>query len=267
MRLGSIQLSSPNFHLQSTWADLLSEYSPTTVNLAGTYLLQLFSFVFPCLILDFLLPALAPKFALRHKTQPPQKQPSPAQVRHCVLVAAQNNLLVLIPYTIATIYTQPGQELYSVSPMLPSFFTLAWELLLCILVREALFYYIHRGLHHPSIYQYIHKTHHSFPCPVSWTSQYAHPVEHIVSNVLPVMLPPALLGSHQVTLWTFAWIAAVEGVVDHSGYTFFGKAAKAHDRHHERSLGDYGTVGILDWWHGTTYEDKVRVKVHRAREE
>jgi len=194
-------LHIPDFHLQGFWAYLLSQYSPWTVNLAGTYLLQLVSFVLPCLALDLLLPALAPKFSLRHKTQGPQKQPSAAQVRHCISVVIRNNLIVFIPYTVATIYTPPGEELYRMSPVLPSFFEFTRELFLCILAREVLFYYIHRDLHHSSIYQYTHKTHHLFPCPVTWTSQYAHPVEHLLANIMPIMLPPILLKSHQVTAW------------------------------------------------------------------
>jgi len=252
-----------DFQLQGIWVYLLSQYSPWTVNLAGTYLLQLASFVLPCLALDLLLPALAPKFSLRHKTQVPQKQPSPAQVRHCILVVMRNNLIVLIPYTITTIYTPPGEELYSMSPILPSFFKLTRDLFLCIMAREVLFYYVHRGLHHPIIYQYIHKTHHLFPCPVTWTSQYAHPVEHLLANVMPVMLPLILLKSHQVTAWAFTGTATLEAVIDHSGYDFFGGAARAHDRYHERSRDDYGTLGILDWWHETAYEgNEAQRKMH-----
>lgn len=258
MQLSALYLPDQlNVHLQGVWAYLLSQYSSQTISLTGTYLLQLVSFVLPCLTLDLLLPALAPKFSLRHKTQGPQRQPSAAQVRHCISVVIRNNLIVLIPYTIATIYMPPGEGLYRMSPTLPPFFEFTRELFLCIFAREVLFYYTHRGLHYSKIYQYIHETHHLFPCPVTWASQYAHPVEHLLANTMPVMLPPILLKSHQVTAWAFAGIATLEAVFDHSGYDFFGKTARAHDRHHERSRGDYGTLGILDWWHGTASEGKL----------
>ena len=49
----------------------------------------------------------------------------------------------------------------------------------------------------------------------------------------------------------------METVVVHSGYDFGGGVARMHDLHHERFVGNYGTVGIIDRLYGT----------HRVREE
>ena len=43
----------------------------------------------------------------------------------------------------------------------------------------------------------------------------------------------------------------------HSGYDFFAGKAKFHDEHHERFNLNYGSIGFLDWLHGT---DKLRSK-------
>jgi sterol desaturase/sphingolipid hydroxylase (fatty acid hydroxylase superfamily) len=52
-----------------------------------------------------------------------------------------------------------------------------------LLVHELCFYYSHRLLHHPSIYPRVHKKHHEFTAPIALAAAYAHPIEHIVSNV------------------------------------------------------------------------------------
>ena len=38
---------------------------------------------------------------------------------------------------------------------------------------------------------------------------YSHPLEHAVSNLLPVALGPLVLGSHLVTAWTWSECALV----------------------------------------------------------
>lgn len=37
----------------------------------------------------------------------------------------------------------------------------------------------------------------------------------------------------------------------HSGYDFAGGMARMHDLHHEKFVGNYGTVGIVDRVYGT----------------
>ncbi|CAN2387328.1 Fatty acid hydroxylase [Pristimantis euphronides] len=78
------------------------------------------------------------------------------------------------------------------------------------LLAQLLFLY--RLFHHPIIYKHIHKQHHEWTAPVGVVSLYAHPVEHIFSNMLPSMAGPMLMGSHHamvlscfdhhhITLW------------------------------------------------------------------
>jgi len=57
-----------------------------------------------------------------------------------------------------------------------------------IICREISFYYSHRLLHHPLLYKHIHKKHHIWTSPVAIAATYAHPVEHVVSNVIPLIL-------------------------------------------------------------------------------
>jgi hypothetical protein len=45
---------------------------------------------------------------------------------------------------------------------LPSLPTFLAQVFFCLCVDDTIFYWSHRGLHHPSIYKYIHKKHHLF---------------------------------------------------------------------------------------------------------
>uniref|UniRef100_A0A1I8J2R8 Fatty acid hydroxylase domain-containing protein n=1 Tax=Macrostomum lignano TaxID=282301 RepID=A0A1I8J2R8_9PLAT len=60
-------------------------------------------------------------------------------------------------------------------------------------VDKILFYYCHRWLHSPSLYKRVHKLHHEWQAPVAAVAMYAHPVEFLLSNLLPVMAGPLLL--------------------------------------------------------------------------
>ena len=62
------------------------------------------------------------------------------------------------------------------------------EIICFMLLREIFFYYSHRLLHHPKIYRHIHKQHHEWQTPIAIAAIYCHPVEHIVSNALPILV-------------------------------------------------------------------------------
>ncbi|KAH6936445.1 hypothetical protein HPB50_017395 [Hyalomma asiaticum] len=121
-----------------------------------------------------------------------------------------------------------------------------------VAIEEALFYYSHRLLHHRLLYRRFHKKHHEWTAPVAITAVYCTPLEHLLSNVLPVVVGPALMGSHLSVHWLWAVLTAPYGIIVHSGYHLpLLPSPQMHDFHHLMFRGNYGILGILDWLHGT----------------
>jgi sterol desaturase/sphingolipid hydroxylase (fatty acid hydroxylase superfamily) len=49
----------------------------------------------------------------------------------------------------------------------------------CQLFLEASFYWIHRALHHPTLYKHIHKQHHEYKGTIGFATEYATPAEQV----------------------------------------------------------------------------------------
>lgn len=67
---------------------------------------------------------------------------------------------------------------------IPDLKTIIWQFSVFFIVEEALFYAVHRILHHPKLY-WIHKDHHEYNITITLAAQYAHPLEHLLANTLP----------------------------------------------------------------------------------
>lgn len=234
------------------WSELVASHSPQRIEFVGTLLVQILSFWLPSILYLF-LDVIAPSFSQRHKIQPAPKQPTRSDIVRCFIVVTQNQILSSVLHMgLLFITSRAGSaSSYRVEAVLPSATELVRDILISVLLREAMFYYSHRLLHLPYFYRRIHKKHHKFTAPIALAAQFAHPLEQIFANALPISLPPQLLRSHVLTFWIFlAWELFNTATV-HSGYDFFHNKAKMHDLHHEQFNLNYGSIGLLDWVHGT----------------
>jgi fatty acid hydroxylase domain-containing protein 2 len=193
-----------------------------------------------------------PSFLRRYKIQPNTNEPvNTKKLTNVVLSVLFNQIFVGIPFAIFSYYLLKFRGIPNVRE-LPTFHWVLIELGICIIVEEFGFYYSHRLLHNKLIYKHIHKQHHLWQSPVAITAIYAHPIEYIFSNILPVFLGVLICGSHIATAWFWFTIALLSTLNAHSGYHLpFFPSPEAHDYHHRFFNCNFGMLGLLDRLHGT----------------
>lgn len=83
-------------------------------------------------------------------------------------------------------------------------------------------YVFHRTLHQPGFYSKIHKQHHEYQASISYSAEYAHPIEYIFINIFALGTGPILLGQNMHYSTFLTWIAYRIGdtVDQHAGYDF-----------------------------------------------
>ena len=139
----------------------------------------------------------------------------------------------------------------------PSWATVAWQVVACLLISDFTFYWAHRSLHESKLlYKYVHKQHHEFKGTVGIASEYAHPVELIYANIGTVMAGPVLLGLHFYPLCVYLFFRVWETIESHSGYDLpwspwhqfsWQGGAAFHDFHHTENRGNYGGALTSLW--------------------
>jgi len=194
----------------------------------------------------------------------PGKYPDRSLVLDCLRQLSFNHFIIrpISLYFLYDLFIRVGMK---VDAPLPPLHVALGEMLAFILIADTGFYWSHRLLHHGAIYKYVHKQHHQFKVSIGLAAEYAHPIEQIISNQLPTIAGPLLLGSHMAVLWLWLWLRVIETVDAHSGFDFPFTARKLlpgivdgserHDFHHSHNVGNYGA--FLTLWDRLMGTDKA----------
>ena len=138
----------------------------------------------------------------------------------------------------------------------PSTQEIILQILFFMICEDFTFYYGHRTLHSKYLYPKIHKIHHEYNNPIALSSEYAHPIELVLVNMLPNAVGSKILGAkvHLVTYVLWLIIRVFETLDGHSGYEFpwspfrllpMSASAQYHNYHHTHNDGNYGSFFMI----------------------
>ncbi len=131
-------------------------------------------------------------------------------------------------------------------------------------LANLLFYLIHRFLHCRFMFNHIHRIHHEFMEPIGASAYHAHPIEHLLSNVLAFVLPVLLVGVKYQVLIGLIVLGTIVSVMAHVEYNvlpvvlsnIFKRdvniiSGSEHLAHHKYYNCNYGFAQYLDKLFGT----------------
>lgn len=162
------------------------------------------------------------------------------------------NHLIILPIALLPNYYFDICEFNLNKTELPGFFEVIFQVLGCVIVDDFVFYISHRLLHTKYLYQLIHKQHHEYKHTISLSSEYAHPIEYLIGNLLPSSVFPFILNYNMHFTTYITWLVTItfESSDGHSGYDFswsphrilpFNIGAEYHYFHHLQFTGNYSS--------------------------
>jgi sterol desaturase/sphingolipid hydroxylase (fatty acid hydroxylase superfamily) len=150
-----------------------------------------------------------------------------------------NQLLVLPSSMLASYYfLKITNDLEFVDfKFVPSFSMMFYKFVLCMMVYEISFFYIHFMLHHPLIFAQDQKQRRDY---TTLDNLYQHPIEFVLLNIIPSALAVFLTRSDAVTSTIFIAAIVIAPVFEQSGL---------HLPHAENHACDDNSM--MDYLHGT----------------
>jgi len=202
----------------------------------------------------------------------PTIRPSLADYSKAVRVAAVNWFILGLPFAwIMSFILIPYRMKYPTifraenNPLIPNIVEFFVHVGVAVFFEEILFFYSHKWLHEPKQYAKIHKLHHNFTSPFGIAAVYAHPYEHFLANMLPLVVGPLIMGSSPFVGCCWTCFGLFTTMTHHCGYQFpFLPSPHFHDWHHETFNENFGVLGVMDTLYGTS--KKFQVSRHMVKE-
>eukprot|EP00040_Diaphanoeca_grandis_P027695 m.158351 g.158351 ORF g.158351 m.158351 type:complete len:294 (+) comp31086_c0_seq1:328-1209(+) len=149
-----------------------------------------------CCLLGLLRDRVGSETSLQHKNV----RKASSLWRRRTMSIGLSLLNCLIADSLMTIFVRDNSEFLYTFDSFPSLSSAVYTYLsplLLLLLHDAWFYFSHRLMHRSKFaYQWIHSLHHQRTNPEAWDLFYMHPIESVVTVVLPFLLSPRLLPLH-----------------------------------------------------------------------
>jgi len=142
-----------------------------------------------------------------------------------------------------------------------------FSIITMILIHDTYFYWMHRAMHIPKIFKYVHKVHHLSTNPSPWAAYAFHPIEAIFEACI-IFCIVFVIPYHASAIFAFLAFMIVYNVYGHLGFELYPKGFNStwigrwvntsvnHNQHHESFHGNYGLYFLFwDRWLGTIRED------------
>ncbi|MEO6524425.1 MAG: sterol desaturase family protein [Mucilaginibacter sp.] len=190
-------------------------------------------------------------------------------IREILYSVQTTAILTVIGFTV--LYT-PVKNITRVYTSL-SDYSIIWLLVsvaLALVIHDTYFYWMHRLLHHPKIFNYTHLLHHKSTNPSPWASYSFHFFEAWTEGAA-LLVVVTILPMHPIAIGLFILSSFIINVYGHLGYevaplwlrkTIFFEIFNTsvhHNLHHSKFKGNYGLY--LRFWDrvmGTEHPDYVK---------
>lgn len=173
-----------------------------------------------------------------------------------------SGIFIIFTFYIAKDYNNVYYDIEKYS-MLYYAFTFLWMFFL----HDTYFYFMHRAMHHPLLFRWVHHIHHKSTNPSPWTAYAFHPFEAILENMILPIIAFTLPVRTSAIIFFFVF-QIIYNVYGHLGFeilpkgfhkNFIGKfmnTSTAHNLHHHKFNGNYGLYSLFwDRLFGTLRED------------
>ncbi|KAK4694406.1 hypothetical protein P7C71_g3174, partial [Lecanoromycetidae sp. Uapishka_2] len=256
-----------------TWAILIRSNDPIRVEFLGTLGVRILFYILPSLgflLFDSATPNLSINMKEHEEIALPMSEENGGRKGRwwkVTLISIGNVLLgVALQLGIELLFTQALQlpSLLKVSTVVPLPWGIAKDLLLGLVLREVLTYFLHRfALHSKEYSSRLTKMHtswqHSLPAPFSLVAHYDHPLTYLIHVWLPMYIPAVLLRMHLLTFHLYLALVSLEETFAYSGYNvlpsafILGGMARRQEKHlMGNGNGNFGCFGLADFALGTS---------------
>lgn len=205
------------------------------------------------------------------------KSPKNADIYREILFSVMTaTLLASTVYLLTSPDIRPFTKLYfNVSDYGIVYF--CFSFLLIVIIHDTYFYWMHRAVHHPKLFNHIHFVHHQSTNPTPFTSFSFHPLEGILEIIIIPILT-FIFPIHLLALILFILFMTIYNVYGHLGFEIYPawfnrnpilkwlNTSVNHNMHHHYFKGNYGLYfRFWDEWMGTTHQkyDETFEKVAR----